>query len=138
MNNINVELYMSKINSTDETQDGNFRISITDTSSRVQFIEITLKPEDLAYMLSSSTVNGKAKVRKLDAVGKELVKEKRSLVVPNTLTYNKEELRKHIIEEEAKSPDFSEWKLDLYLNSQSSIIYGNDHCSVHYTRYKYV
>ena len=138
-NKFDVQVRISRKNSTDPDTDGQFFISVVDTNSRIGFIEIQLKPEDIANMLSGSEATGKATVRGLDKVGKKLVREQRSMLIPREMAYDKNAAREYLTEKELEECEAGGWKLDLYLGSQGSFRpHSSDMYSAHYSRYKYV
>ena len=61
--------------------DGFFRLTITDESSRIQFVELKMTPEQFAFMISARvTTDLECEVYGLDGVGK--VRESKTELVP--------------------------------------------------------
>jgi hypothetical protein len=138
-NKLDVEVRISRKNSTDPNTDGQFFISVVDTNSRIGFIEIQLKPEDIANMLAGSQATGKVTVRGLDKVGKKLVREHRSMLIPRKMVYDKVATSAYLTEEELEECEAGGWTLDLYLGSQSSFQpFNSELYKVNYNRFKYV
>jgi hypothetical protein len=134
-----VEVRISRRNSSDPDKDGQFFISVVDTNSRIGFIEIQLKPEDIANMLAGSEATGKATVRSLGKVGKKLVHEHRSMLIPREMVYDKDAAREYLTEKEREECEDGGWSLNLHLGSQSSFQpHSSDMYTAHYSRYKYV
>lgn len=111
-------------------------IRITDSTSRIQFVELKMSPHDFAMATTGlsfapvvATVNG------LEYVGMQKVSEPRTIECPLD-TYDRDHLSAWLIDN-AQEPG---WTLDAYLGSQGSIsttLSGNGR-TLRYRVYKFV
>ena len=128
MNTINTRLSISRNSS------GMINIRIRDESSRNEFINLKISPENFGLALTGlSEMECYAEVNKLSIVGKYKVTEKRSVECPVD-TYDKSVLSEWIInncQEEG-------WELNTYLGSQNSVVYRNNQRVLNYSVVKYV
>lgn len=112
------------------------RIRITDSTSRIQFVELKMSPHDFAMATTGfSFVPVEAIVTGLEHVGMQKVSEPRTVDCP-LKTYDTNELRAWLIDN-AQEPG---WTLDAYLGSQGSIstpLSGNGR-TLRYRVYKFV
>lgn len=113
---IKAKLTISRRYGSDETR---ISISVTCASSRVEFLEIEMTPEDFGNAvtgLSSITVD--AEVRGLDLVGK--TRERREEVVEVNLPSHGKNICEPLILDAAKQFEVDGWKAGTYtaLNTQ--------------------
>lgn len=112
-----MSLTISK-NSKDEVH-----IVVRDKPSRVKFLDLNLTLTNFAEVLTGlSEVEVEGEVFDLDVIGKPLVRERRSVVLPIGLyLYNKMKVVDYLIEHHQEDG----WNMDLYLGSQNSIVYDS-------------
>jgi len=111
-------------------------LSIKDENSRIGFLEIKLTHEQFGKLIAGNgrSMDVKATVRGLDRVGMTLVRENRSVVLPDKLHYDSSKAEIWI-EENCKEDG---WNISPALRSQGSISHDNGVHTAHYTVYKYV
>lgn len=116
--------------------DGVISISIVDEKSRIEFFDATMTPEDFANAITGySRQPMEAEVRGLEYVGKNVVRERRSVFCP-LKTYSREVLSAWL-RENAKEDG---WIVDYYLGSQGSVVYNQsgEGCALCYSVLKYI
>jgi hypothetical protein len=114
--------------------DGNYYIRIGCETSHTNFCELKLTAKQFAEAITSLQVNGiHATVKGLDKVGKQRVRESRSVVCPHKRfgELNFEQWLVDNCQEEG-------WIIDAYLRSQTSIKSVDDGTLLNYAVYKYV
>ena len=116
------------------SSDGFYYIRLRDEASCVNFLEMKLTGEQFAEAITGLNFSGvEMEVRGLENVGKERVREKRSVICPLT-TYKREQLHDWLLancQEEG-------WFIDGYLNSQTSTKSVDGGTLLNYAVYKYV
>lgn len=128
--------FSGKISITRDSRDM-INIRITDDPSRTEFIDVHMSLEDFAFAitgLSSQTVTGD--VRGLDRIGKERIREARSILQPVELQHKSREVVKEWFKLNCQEEG---WILDTHLGSQNSFQYdGKGNTTINYSVYKYV
>ncbi len=106
-----------------------FTIRIRDEGAVNASFEVTLTPENFAYLVSSMIVKAKATVRRPDLFGKKRISERRSIKCP-LRGHGREPLKKWLIDNCQEDG----WELDPYLGSQGSVTFlvGEDGCMLNY------
>ncbi len=110
------------------------RIELRDDNSKGVFAELTMTLPDFAKALTGQAhMPFTAKYKNLDVVGKERIRENRSVEQPEHLGH-KADLEQWLLDN-CKEPG---WIIDPYLGSQSSKTYVNGKTFLNYAVYKYV
>ena len=117
------------------TSKGTIELTITDESSREQFCQLTMSPEQFGMAITGLyTTDIDMSVGNLDCIGKQKVTEKRSITLP-FLTYDHGKI-KSWLHENAKEDG---WEINDYLGSRDSIRYNESgQIVVNYIVFKYI
>jgi hypothetical protein len=109
-------------------------LSIKDCASLVTFVEVEMTPNDFAYLITGQAyMEGEAKVKGLELVGKTKIQESRSKAYP-TRSDSREVMSKWI-DDNCKEKG---WILDSSLSTSSSVSYQGNEAILNYKVYKYV
>lgn len=112
-------------------------IRIKDDPSRTEFIDVEMSMEDFAHAITGlSGVAVEGEVRGLDRIGKERVRESRSVLQPKELTHKPREKTVEWLKANCQEEG---WILDTHLGSQGSLKSdGIGNTTINYSVYKYV
>jgi len=129
---VSVEFGRARNSRSDSGDD--YRLTVTDNSSRTRFLELRMTAKQFAEMLTSlhqSDVT--AMVRGLDRVGKRRIREGRSAVCPEKF-WSREEQEAWLVENCQEEG----WILDSHLGSQSSVVHKDGQTVLRYSVFKFV
>jgi hypothetical protein len=110
-------------------------IRIQDVNSHVEFVEVNLSLDQFALMITGlSHIECTGSVRKLEAVGKTKITEKRSVLYTGEGFASRENMQQWLLDTQQEEG----WSIDNYLGSQQSVIYQDGQHALNYYVYKYV
>jgi hypothetical protein len=116
------------------SSDGNYYIRIGCETSRTNFCELKLTAEQFAEAVTGLPSSGiQATVNGLDRVGKQRVRETRTVVCPLS-RYNQVDFTQWLVENCQEEG----WTIDTYLNSQHSIKSVDGGTRLNYAVFKFV
>lgn len=116
--------------------DNNIYIRIKDETSRTDFVEVKFDYESFAKVITGlAYTNAIAEIRGLENVGKQFIRENRSVDCPLSSYGGKGILEKWLLDNCQESG----WTIDTYLRSQNSIVHkaGYEGCVLNYSVYRY-
>jgi hypothetical protein len=120
--------------SINRRSDDKISVSFVDDASRTEFLDVQLSMSEMMSALTGlAYVPVKGEVRGLDVVGKERVREKRSITYPGRSS-DRSVMQKWLTENAQEEG----WTVDSYLGSQSSISYKDGETILNYAVFKFV
>ena len=106
-----------------------FTMRVRDVGAVNAAIEITMTPQQFAYMISSMVVDAKATIMRPELFGKVRISESREVECPISSSAGRETLKQWLIDNRQENG----WELDAYLGSQTSVKpTGSNSCILRY------